>query len=149
MIFTYICFVLSGSILIRKDLYLPKSALSSTLYFFAFASNIFFIEPTKSMLSTYSSFNSILFCSILFISRMSFIICSRKLPESIIWSMHSSFFFISVLDRPIAAMPSIAFIGVLISWLILDKKSVFARLAFIASSLFCCICSINFFLLFM
>ena len=83
-----------------------------------------------------SSFPSIIFPdSIRLISRISLISPSKCLALSPIFSKHSlvsgsRFVFLSArLSRPI-----MAFIGVRISWLILDKKAVFALFACSAAS---------------
>ena len=73
--------------------------------------------------------------SILLISSTSFMSESRYLLEELIFSRHSfTFSLLSIFDLARAVMPMIEFIGVLMSWLILERKSDFAALAISA----CC-----------
>ena len=73
--------------------------------------------------------------SILDISRTSLIRLSRCWLESSIFFRQSSIFSGSFIwEKAIFVMPTMAFIGVRISWLMRERKSDFARFAFSALS---------------
>ena len=79
--------------------------------------------------------------SSLFISRTSFTRSNKKPEADIILSRHSSSFsLLPRLNLHISTIPLIPLIGVLISWLIRLKKSVFAILARFSCSAACRSC---------
>ena len=89
-----------------------------------------------SLRETWSIFRLILPLSIFDISNTSLISPSKCLLESMI--LRRQFFtwsLLSILAVAIAVMPTMAFIGVRISWLIFDKNSLLALFAFSASCL--------------
>ena len=74
--------------------------------------------------------------SILDMSSTSLISPSRCLLDSVIFARQSfTRSVLSILDIAIVVMPTIPFIGVRMSWLMLERNSLFALFAFVASFL--------------
>ena len=98
----------------------------------------FLIMLTRSLRIDATSYStgtiSIFPASILEKSRISLIMPSRELPALLMASAYSKILSSVLSLRIISSIPSTAFIGVLISWDILDKKALFASLAAWASS---------------
>ena len=111
------------------------SRISSTSFSFNLVMTIFATSYTMDIGSYFTSLTSILPDSIFVKSRISLIIVSSDLPASLIWLIYSLATGGSSSLRAISAIPITAFMGVLISWLILARKSDFIFPDF-SSSLF-------------
>ena len=136
-ILVIICFILISS---------PKRMLGS--FGLAFAINlmpfllarvcIILTRSFKTELSWYSTgIISILPASIFEKSKISLIIPKRLIPACLRFSAYSSVEGSFDSRKIISSIPSIALIGVLISWLIFDKNSLFVLLACNAINLSC------------
>ena len=130
-----ICSIFSGSPI--KWLGIESSNRKFNDIFFLSISDlqicVIFLRITLKLNEIFS--NSSCLDPILEKSNTSLIICSKCSPERCICSSESSFSNKTLVFLPISAKPNTAFIGVLISWLMFDRKIDFALFAAFALSI--------------